>query len=103
MRTERYNQCLAEEGIHKKTEDGNLKASPRKIIVEWILELRSFLWSEYERNDVFHCFEESQPYAWGRQMVKQQMEMSRDLEDQVILFLSITLIQRDKILMFDED
>ena len=36
-------------------------------------------------------------------MVKQQMEMSRDLEDQAILFLSITLIQRDKILMFDED
>ena len=36
-------------------------------------------------------------------MVKQQIEMSRDLEDQVILFLSITLIQRNKILMFDEE
>ena len=47
-------------------------------------------------NDVFHCFEESQPYAWGRQIVKQQMEMSRDLEDQVILILSITLIQMEK-------
>ena len=33
MCTERYDQWLAEKGIHNETEGGNLKAPPRKQIV----------------------------------------------------------------------
>ena len=36
--TEKYNHWLLAEGINKLTSAGNLKPSPRRTIVNWILE-----------------------------------------------------------------
>ena len=35
--TEKYNEWLATVGIHEETAAGNLKAPPRKTILQWIL------------------------------------------------------------------
>ena len=39
MCAEKYDQWLEEEGIHNETAEGNLKAPPRKRIVQWNMEL----------------------------------------------------------------
>ena len=36
--TRKYDEWLAEEGILNETAEGNLKAPPRKRIVQWILD-----------------------------------------------------------------
>ena len=77
MCTEKYDQWLVEEGIHSETAEGNLKAPPRKQIVQWILELWASLPAEVikqlfkscgpnvnvegSEDDAIHCFKESQP------------------------------------------
>ena len=102
MCTEKYDQWLAEEGIHNETEEGNLKALPRKLIVECILESWKSIPTESinqsfkscapninvdgSEDDVIHCCKESQPFAADREMLKLQMEASRDLEDEANLF-----------------
>ena len=98
MQTERYDQWFAEEGINNETEDGNLKTLPGKQIVEWILEswksipTESIKWSfkscalninfDGSEDNIIHCFKESQPFIAGIRILKSQMEVSRDLEDE---------------------
>ena len=109
--TKRYEQWFAEEGLHNETEEGNLKAPLRKQIVEWIQKSwksiptesikRSFkscalnINLDGSEDDVIHCFKESQPSAAGREMLKSQMEVSRDLEDEANHFLSINVTDSD--------
>ena len=95
---------LAEEGIHNETVEGNLKTPPRKRIAQWILESWASLPAEVikqsfkscglninvdgSEDDAIHCFKESQPCAAGREMLKSQMEVLKDLEDETNQFLS---------------
>ena len=89
-----------------------MKASPRNRIVEWILEWwksiptesikRSFkscalnINVDGSEDDVIHCFKESQPCEAGREMLKSQIELSRDLEDQANPFLQINVTDSDE-------
>jgi hypothetical protein len=110
--TEKYDQWLAEEGIHNETAENNLKAPPRKRVVQWILDSWDSLPAEIVKRSfkacalninvdgsedyVIHCFKENQPCAAGREMLKSQMEVSRDLEDETNPFLSIEVTDSDK-------
>ena len=89
-----------------------MKASPRNRIVEWILESwksiptesikRSFkscalnINVDGSEDDVIHCYKESQPCEPGRELLKSQMEVSRDLEDEANPFLSIKVTDSDE-------
>ena len=56
-----------------------------------------------------HCSEKSLPCAAGKQMLKSQMQVSSDLEDETNPFLSISITNSDaeetgnKIFILDED
>ena len=111
MCTEKYDQWLAEEGIHKKTAEGNLKAPPRRRVVEWILESwsslavdiikRSFksctlnIKVDGSEDDNIHCFKESQPCAAGKEMLKTQMQVLQDAEDEANPFSLISVTDSD--------
>ena len=89
--TEKYDDWLAAEGIHKETEAGNLKAPPRRSIVKWILDASSALSSEMIKNsfmhcglnlpadgsldDRIHCFKGKQPCAQGRELLRSQLSI----------------------------
>ena len=111
--------------MHNETKEGNLKASPRNRIVEWILESWKSIPTETieqsfkscalninidgSEDDVIHCFKESQPCEAGKEMLKSQMEVSRDLEDEANPFLSINVTHSDaeqagnEIFILDDD
>ena len=111
MCTEKYDQWLAEEGIHNETAEGNLKAPPRRRVVEWILESwsslavdiikRSFkscalnIKVDGSEDDDIHCFKESQPCAAGKEMLKTQMQVLQDAEDEANPFSSISVTDSD--------
>ena len=112
MCTEKYEQWPAKEGIHNETVEVNLKASPRKRTVQWVSESWASLLAEVikesfkscglkinvdgSEHDAIHCFKESQPCAAGRQMLKSQMEVLKDLEDETNPFLlSISVTDSD--------
>ena len=126
MCTEKYDQWLAEEGIHNETAEGNLKAPSQKRIVQWILESWASLPVEVikqsfkicglninlddSEDDAIHCFKEFQPCAAGREMLKLQMEVLKDLEDEANPFLlSVSVSNSDieeagnEIFVSDED
>ena len=126
MCTEKYDQWLEEEGIHNETAEGNLKAPPRKRIVQWILESWASLSVEVikqsfkscalninvdgSEDDVIHCFKESQPCATSRERLRSQMELLKELEDETNPFVSSTsVIDSDieeagnEIFVLDED
>ena len=89
-----------------------MKASPRNRIVECILESWKSIPTESikqsfkscalninvdgSEDDVIHCFKESQPCEAGREMLKSQIEVSRDLEDQANPFLQINVTDSDE-------
>ena len=99
------DQWLAEEGIHNETAEGNLKTPPCKRSVQWIMESWASLPAEVikqsfkscrlninvdgSEDDAIHCFKESQPRVAGREMLKSQMEVLKDLEDETNPFLSL--------------
>ena len=49
--TEKHDQWLAE-GLHEFTEAGNIKAAPRKMIVQWILDS----WSQISKDIIQKSF-----------------------------------------------
>ena len=89
--TERYDDWLAAEGIHKETEAGNLKAPPRRSIIKWILDAWSALPSEMIKNsfmqcglnlptdgsldDRIHCLKKKQPCAQGRELLRLELSI----------------------------
>ena len=109
MCTEKYDQWLAEEGIHNETTGSNLKAPPRRHVVEWILESwsssavdiikRSFkscalnIKADGSEDDDIHCFKESQPCAAGKEMLKIQIQVLQDVEDEANPFSSISVTE----------
>ena len=61
-------------------------------------------------DDAVHCFKESQPCAAGREMLKSQMEVLKDLEDETNPFLSSISVAnsdikeaRNEIFVLDEE
>ena len=111
--TEKYDQWLAEVGINRETEAGNLKPPPRRTIVNWILETwdelspemirKSFKvcalnlktdGSEYEE---IHCFKEKQPCHAGKNILSILVEKDEnpfvigqeDIDMEAPIFMSI--------------
>lgn len=88
---EQYDKWLEEEGIHTETEAGNLKAPPRKRVVEWILHAwdqlskelikKSFLTCgltnaiDGSEDTEIHCFKPGQPCEKGRAVLSEQLKL----------------------------
>ena len=123
--TQKY-EWLAEEGIFNETAEDNLKAPPRKRIVQWILDSWASLSNEIikksfkscglninvdgSEDDVIHCLKQAQPCAAGREMLKSQMDVLKDLEDETNPFSSSTNVTDsdieetgNEIFILDED
>ena len=95
--TEKYDMWLENEGINQETECGNLKPPPRRTIVEWILSAWNDLCSDTirksfkacaltsalncEKDGEIHCLKPNQPCHAGLAMLKDQMEMFNETED----------------------
>ena len=78
-------------GIHEETAAGNLKAPPRKTILQWILDAWSQLPTELikksftscalnlpvdgSQDDTIHCLKEGQPCSSGRAMLRSQLDI----------------------------
>ena len=122
----KYDEWLAEEGILNETAEGNLKAPPQKQIVQWILDSWASLPNEVikksfkscglninvdgSEDDVIHCLKQAQPCAAGRDMLKSQMDVLKDLEDETNPFSSSTNVTDsdieeagNEIFILDED
>ena len=88
--TEKYDQWLAD-GLHEFTEAGNIKAAPRRMIVQWILDSwsqiskdiiqKSFkacalnLATDGSEDDLIHCLKEGSTCAAGAERLKHQLEV----------------------------
>ena len=89
--TEKYDEWLGSVGIHEETAAGNLKAPPRKTILQWILDAWSQLPTELikksftscalnlpvdgSQDDTIHCLKEGQPCSSGRAMLRSQLDI----------------------------
>lgn len=87
--SEKYDEWLGTVGIHEETASGNLKAPPRRAILQWILDSWAELPSDVikksfatctlnlpvdgSEDDGIDCFKEGQPCSSGRQMLKSQL------------------------------
>ena len=89
--TEKYDEWLGTVGIHEETAAGNLKAPPRKTILQWILDSWADLLTDVIKNsftscalnlpvdgskdDSIHCLKEGQPCRTGRASLKSQLDI----------------------------
>ena len=92
--TEKYDEWLGTIGINEETAAGNLRAPPRRAILQWILDAwaelptevikRSFtscalnLPVDGSNDDIIHCFKEGQPCSTGRAMLQTQLDILRE-------------------------
>ncbi|CAH3162370.1 unnamed protein product [Porites lobata] len=92
--TEKYDEWLGSVGIHEETAAGNLKAPPRKTILQWILDAWSQLPTELikksftscalnlpvdgSQDDTIHCLKEGQLCSSGRAMLRSQLDISNE-------------------------
>ena len=93
----KYDGWLATERITNKTEEGNLKALPRKKIIKWILDACVALPSEIIKepfihcalslstdgsyDDLIHCFKKGQSCFQGREALLWQLMTMQDEEN----------------------
>ena len=91
--TERYDDWLAN-GVMEYTEQGNLKAPSRKLMVEWIIDSWSKLTIEMiqksfkacalnlnvdgSEDSLIHCFKKDQPCEKGYAKLQQQLGILQD-------------------------
>ena len=91
--TERYDEWMSN-GIHEYTNAGNLKAPPRRQIVEWIIQswndlpkaliAKSFkccglnLPNDGSQDEVIHCFKKGNPCEAGAALLKAQLDVLED-------------------------
>ena len=89
--TKKYDEWLATVGIHEETVAGNLKAPPRKTILQWILDSwaelhtgvikKSFtscalnLPVDGSNDDAIHCFKKGQLCSTGQALLKSQLDI----------------------------
>ena len=94
MVTELYNNWLSQ-GIQEYTPSGNLKAPPKKLMVEWVLESWASLSPEVikksfkvcglnlaldgSEDHLIHCSKEGQTCENGAQMQKEQLLVRHEL------------------------
>ena len=92
--TEKYDEWLGTVGINEETAARNLRAPPRRAILQWILDAwaelptevikRSFtscalnLPVDGANDDIIHCFKEGQPLSTGRAMLQTQLDILRE-------------------------
>lgn len=86
--TEEYDNWMGEVGIHSETAAGNLKAPPKRTVIQWILKSWAAIPAELIKklfpccglnlpvngsdNDKIVCFRDVEPCAIGREMLKTQ-------------------------------
>ena len=121
--TEMYDKWLAEEGIKQFTAAGNLKAPPRRTIVQWILQAWEQISSETIKTSFkscalnlaidgtedgkIHCFKEGQPCHKGKEILESQLSILK--EDDTNPFLQENIKEDDVVeatpgfLMIDSD
>ena len=91
--TERYDEWMSN-GIHEYTNAGNLKAPPRRQIVEWIIQswsdlpkeliVKSFkccglnLPNDGSQDEMIHCFKKGKPCEAGAALLKEQLNVLDD-------------------------
>jgi len=79
------------EWIHEETATGSLRAPPRRVILQWILDAWAELPTEVTKdsfrswvlnlpvddsfNDVIHRFKDGQPCSTGKAMLRSQLEI----------------------------
>ena len=89
--TETYDDWIGTVGIHSETAAGNLRAPPRKTVIDWILQLwadistdlikKSFsccglnLPVDGSDDDKIICFRDGEPCAKGKDMLKSQLSI----------------------------
>ena len=87
--TDYYDEWLASKGLYEETECGNLKAPPRKDVIEWILAAwgkltkemikESFVYcavtcaTDGSQDEEITCFKSDNPCSDGLKMLKEQM------------------------------
>ena len=107
---ERYNEWMAE-GSQEYTVQGNLKAPPRRKIIEWILEAwknvridvikSSFkscafnIATDGSEDELIHCFKENQPCSADLQHLKAMANTIDDVREDPFVSL-VTQMQNRK-------
>ena len=92
--TQKYDEWLGTVGINEETASGNLRAPPRRAVLQWILDAwaelpsdvikRSFtsyalkLSVDGSNDNTIHCFKEGQPCSTGRAMLQTQLDILRE-------------------------
>ena len=95
--TESYDEWLSTTGLNEETDCGNLKAPPRREVVQWILKSWEKLSKEMiqksfvscavscatdgSQDDEITCFKEGKSCSEGRTMLKDQFEYMNAEED----------------------
>jgi len=95
--TEKYDEWLGTVGIHKERAAGNLRAPPRRAILQWILDTWAKLPTEVIKesfgscalnlpvdtscDNVIHCFKDGQPCSTGKAMLRSQLEILSEPAD----------------------
>lgn len=91
--TEKYDEWPGTVGINEETAAGNLRAPPRRAILQWVLDAWAELPTEVikrsftscalnfpvdgSNDDTIHCFKEGQPCSKGRAMLQTQLDILR--------------------------
>lgn len=89
MCTKKYDECLETVQIHKETAAGNLRALPRRAILQWMLDAWAMLPTKVNKesfrscalnllvhrscNNVIHCLKDGQPFSTGKAMLHSQL------------------------------
>ena len=116
--TERYDEWMAE-GSEEYTAQGNLKAPPRRKIIEWILEawknvrtdvIKSSCKScalniaiDGSENESIHCFKKNQPCSAGLQRLKVMANTIDDEREDPFVSLSDSDVEQEAINELDSD
>ena len=116
--TERYDEWMAE-GSQEYTAQGNLKAPPRRKIIEWILEawknvridvIKSSFKScalniaiDGSEDELIHCFKENQPCSAGLQRLKVMANTTDDEMEDPFVSLSDSDVEQEAINELDSD
>ena len=116
--TERYDEWMAE-GSQEYTAQGNLKAPPRRKIMEWILEawknvridvIKSSFKScalniaiDGSEDELIHCFKENQPCSAGLQRLKVMANAIDDGREDPFVSFSDSDVEQEAMNELDSD
>ena len=109
--TDLYNEWLSTEGLERETAAGNLKAPPRKCVLQWVLTawqsvpqeliIKSFrvcalsLPNDNSCDDEIHCFKPKQPCSAGRELLKSQLAILSEPDNNPFTTDSVDIDEND--------